>query len=229
MRCTEARPLFALHLDSAVTGAAMHALSDHISSCIECKAEYRNLENTRLLVASLGRKPVPADLSLKIRVAISRERSRSWRSILQSYMVRLENSMNAFMFPATAGILTTIIFFGALTGFFVPAQVGADEALSVIYRPARLEPPQTAMSSVADRDLNLSAPVVIQAYVDARGNVQSYVIISGPDNDEVRSQLNRALLWTTFSPEYVFGQPVAGTAVICFLPTPQVTTSSHVN
>lgn len=218
MRCTEVRPLFALHLDNAVTGAEMHAISDHISSCTECAAEYRKLEHTRLLVTSLGRKPVPADLSLKIRVALSRERSRSWRSILQGYTVRLENAMNAFMFPATAGILTTIIFFGALTGFFVPAQVGADEVIPSIYRPARLEPPQTAMSSVADRDLNLTAPVVIRAYVDARGNVQNYVIISGPDNDDVRSQLNGVLLFTTFSPEYVFGQPVAGTAVICFLP-----------
>ena len=220
MRCTEARPLFALHLDNAVTGVEMHAVSDHISACADCKVEYRKLEHTRLLVASLGRKAVPADLSLKLRVALSRERSRSWRSRLQGYMVRLENGMNAFMFPATAGILTAIIFFGALTGFFVPAQVGADEVVPGIYRPAHLEPPQTAMASVADRDLNLTAPVVIQAYVDAGGRVQNYDIISGPDNDEVRSQLNRALIFTTFTPASAFGQPVAGTAVICF---------SHVN
>lgn len=220
MRCTEARPLFALHLDNAVTGVEMHAVSDHISACTECKVEYRKLEHTRLLVASLGRKAVPSDLSLKLRVALSRERSRSWRSRLQGYMVRLENAMNAFMFPATAGILTAIIFFGALTGFFVPAQVGADEVAPAIYRPIHLEPPQTAMSSVADRDLNLAEPVLVQAYVDAGGHVQNYLIISGPDTDEVRSQLNRVLLFTTFSPEYVFGQPVAGTAVICF---------SHVN
>ena len=131
--------------------------------------------------------------------------------------------MNAFMFPATAGILTAIIFFGALTGFFVPAQVGADDIVPGVpglYSKARLEPPQTAMSSVADRDLNLTAPVVIQAYVDANGRVQNYNIISGPDNDEVRSQLNRVLIFTSFTPAYAFGQPVAGTAVICF---------SHVN
>lgn len=220
MRCTEARPLFALHLDNAVTGVEMHGISDHISTCADCKAEYRKLEYTRQLVASLGHKPVPADLSLKIRVALSRERSRSWGRILESYLVRLENAMNAFMFPATAGILTAIIFFGALTGFFVPAQVDADEIVPSIYSPARLKPPQTAMSSVADTDLNLTAPVVIQAYVDSSGRVQNYDIISGPDTDEIRSQLNRALLFTSFSPASAFGQPTAGTAIICF---------SHVN
>ena len=215
MRCIDARPLFSLHLDNAVTGVEMHAVSDHINSCAECKLEYRKVENTRLLMTSLGRRPVPPDLSLKIRVALSRERSRNWRSMVQGYMVRLENAMNAFMFPATAGIL-----FGALTGFFVPAQVGADEIVPGIFVPARLQPPQSAMSSVADTDLNLTAPVVIQAYVDSSGRVQNYDIISGPDNEEVRSQLNRALLFTSFTPAYSFGQPVAGTAVICF---------SHVN
>ncbi|HEY6252262.1 MAG TPA: zf-HC2 domain-containing protein [Candidatus Angelobacter sp.] len=220
MRCTEARPLFTLHLDNAVTGVEMHAVSDHISSCVECKVEYRKLEQTRLLVTALGRRPVPADLSLKLRLALSRERSRDWRRVVQSYMVRLENSVNTFMFPATAGILTAIIFFGALTGFFVPAQVGAGEIVPGIYSPARLQPPQSAMSSVADTDLNLSAPVVVQAYVDASGRVENYDIISGPDTNEVRSQLNRALLLTSFYPAYAFGQPVAGTAIICF---------SHVN
>lgn len=220
MTCTEARPLFTAYLDKTVTGNEMQLLAGHMSDCPECRSEYLKLENTRRLVASLGRKPVPGDLALKIRLAVSRERSRAWRHVLQSYMVRLEDTVNAFMFPATAGILTTIIFFGALTGFFVPARVAADDFVPALYIPARLQPPQTAMSSVADTDLNLDAPVVIQAFVDAGGRVQNYEIISGPDNDNVRSQLNRALLFASFTPAYAFGQPVQGTAIICF---------SHVN
>ena len=226
MTCAEVRPLFPSFLDKAATGVEMQAVSDHMNACRECQSEYRRLENTRLLVASLGRKPAPPDLALKIRLALSRERSRTWRSIVQGYMVRLEDAVNAFMFPATAGILTTIIFFGALAGFlFVPAvsaspQVGADEMVPGFYPSPRLKPPQTAMSSVADTDLNLDSPVVIQAFVDANGRVQNYEIISGPDTEDVRSQLNRALLFTSFTPAYAFGQPIQGTAIICF---------SHVN
>src|SRR5262244_1220611 len=149
MRCTEARLLFPSYLDNAVTGVDMHAVSDHMNTCAECQVEYRKLENTRLMVASLGRRPAPADLALKIRVALSRERSRNWRNLVQGYMVRLEDTVNAFMFPATAGILTAIIFFGALTGFFVPAQGASEELVPGLYLPARLQPPQTAMSSVA--------------------------------------------------------------------------------
>ena len=57
MKCIEARPLFPLYLDSAVTGVEMHALSAHMSACPECQSEYKEMENTRLLVTSLGRKP----------------------------------------------------------------------------------------------------------------------------------------------------------------------------
>lgn len=216
MRCTEARPLFPLYVDNAVNGNEMHTLADHINGCAECRSEYRRMENTRQLVASLGRKPAPVDLALKIRLALSHERSRSWRSLLQSYLVRLEDTLNAVMFPATAGVLTAVIFFGALAGFFVTPKIGADDVVPGVYMPARWQPPQNAMSAAADADLNLEAPVVIQAYVDANGRVGSYEIIAGPDNEQVRSQLNRALLFTSFSPAYAFGQPVPGTAVICF-------------
>ncbi|HEV2960656.1 MAG TPA: zf-HC2 domain-containing protein [Candidatus Angelobacter sp.] len=220
MRCIEARPLFPLYQDGAVTGVEMHALSDHICQCAGCQSEYRKLENTRLLVSSLGRKIAPPDLALRIRVAVSRERSRSFHSLLQSYAVRLENGINAFMFPATAGIVSAVVFFVALIGFFVPTQAGADAVAPGVYMPARLRPPQSAISSSADMDLNLDSPVVVQAYVDSGGRVQNYEILSGPDTEEMRSQLNRALLFTSFSPAYAFGQPVPGTAVISF---------SHVN
>ncbi|HXB21001.1 MAG TPA: zf-HC2 domain-containing protein [Candidatus Solibacter sp.] len=216
MRCTEARPLFPLYQDGAVTGMEMHALSQHMGKCDGCQSEYRKLENTRLLVASLGRKTAPPDLALKIRVAVSRERSRTFRAILQSYAVRLENAVNAFMFPATAGIVSAVIFFGVLIGFFVPAQAGADSVIPGVYLPARLQPPQSAMSASADADLNLDTPIVVQAYVDSNGRVQNYEIISGPDTVAIRSQLNRALLFTSFSPAYAFGQAVPGTAVISF-------------
>lgn len=215
MRCAEARPLFPAYLDNTVSGAEMQALSEHMNTCPECRSDYRELENTRLLVASLGRKPVPSDLALRIRLALSRERSRTWHSRLQSYMVWLEDVVNAFMFPATTGILTTVIFFGAVTGFFVAKQAGVGDLVPGLSAPARV---QATWPFAAD--LNLEAPVVVQAYVDINGRVQNYDILSGPDNQGVRSQLNRALLFTKFSPAYAFGQPVAGTAIVSF---------SHVN
>ncbi len=220
MRCTEAGPLFPLYLDGAVTGVEMHALAEHMTSCRQCCSEYNKLENSRQLVAALGRTPTPPDLALRIRIAIARERSRSLRSLIGGYALRIEEAINSFMFPATAGIFTAVIFFGVLAGFFVPARAESDDVVPAIYMPARLQPPQSAMAASAEMDLNLETPVVIQAYVNSSGKVLNYQIISGPDNEHIRSQLNRALLFTDFSPAYAFGQPVPGKAVISF---------SHIN
>jgi len=209
MRCTEARPLFPLYLDSAVTGVEMHAISEHMEDCGDCRMEYKKLENTRLLVAQLGLRPVPPDLGLKIKLAISHERSRNWRSMLRAYAVRLENAMNAFTVPATAGLLTAVIFFCTLIGCFRLPQQSADDVV-----PAGLsEMPPSYPGEMNDLALNDWSGTV-QVYVDRSGRVQDYDIISGPDNERVRSALNRKFLFTNFAPAYVFGEPVAGTTFI---------------
>lgn len=218
MRCTEARPLFPLYLDSAVTGVEMHAISEHMKDCGDCRTEYKKLENTRLLVSQLGRRPVPPNLGLKIKLAISHERSRNWRSILRAYAVRLENTMNAFTVPATAGLLTAVIFFGTLIGCFRLPQQSADDVVPAALSnlPARLIINKQAPIDDSGLNDDLTTPLLVQVYVDASGKVQNYSIVSGPDNASVRSELNRKLLFTNFDPAYEFGQPVPSTTVMSF-------------
>ncbi len=216
MRCTEARPLFSSYLDRAVSGTEMHEISGHLDQCAECQQEYVLLENTRSLVSSLGRRQPPSDLALKIRVAISSSRSRNSVGWFQRYALRIENAFRGFMFPATAGVLSAIVFFGVLIVLLVPAQVSAnDDVPSTFYTPPRLQ-----LSEYPENQLNLDSPVVIETYVDASGRVENYRIISGRDDEEVREQLNRALLFTIFAPAQSFGRPVPGKAIMSF---------SHIN
>jgi Putative zinc-finger len=216
MRCTEARPLFSSYLDRAVSGTEMHEVSGHLDHCAECQQEYVLLENTRSLVSSLGRRQPPSDLALKIRVALSNSRSRTSLGWLQRYGLRLENAFRGFMFPATAGVLSAVVFFGVLIVLLVPAQVSAnDDVPSTFYTPPRLQ-----LSEYPETQLNLDSPVVIETYVDASGRVENYRIISGRDDEEVREQLNRALLFTIFAPAQSFGHPVPGKAIMSF---------SHIN
>ena len=215
MRCKEARPLFSLYLDGAISGAEMHQVSSHLHECSACRSEYAMLENTRELVAELRRRQAPPDLALKIRIAIASEQSRKRQRWLSAYVVRLENALNSVMIPATAGILTAIIFFAAVIGFFVPAKVSADDDVpTLLYVPPRLE------MSDADSQLNLESPVVIETYVGVTGRVEAYRIISGQDNQQIRMELNRALLFTIFAPAQSFGRAVPGKAIMSF---------SHVN
>jgi hypothetical protein len=216
MRCAEVRPLFSSYLDRAVSGTEMHEISGHLEQCADCQQQYTLLENTRSLVSSLGRRQPPSDLAFKIRVAVSSTRARNSLGLFQRCVLRLENTFQGFMFPATAGVLSAVIFFGVLIVLLVPAQVSAnDDVPSTFYTPPRLQ-----VSEYPENQLTLDSPVVIETYVDTSGRVENFRIISGRDDEDVRAQLNRALLFTIFVPAQSFGRPVPGKAIMSF---------SHIN
>jgi len=103
MQCPQAKRLFSPYLDGAVTGTEMLALQSHLSDCEACAGEYRALRQTQKLLTSVGRPKAPADLGLRLRLAISREAAAAKRAPFEGLMVRLQNAMQAFMVPATAG------------------------------------------------------------------------------------------------------------------------------
>lgn len=216
MKCGQARRQFSAYLDSAMNGVEMHEISAHLDQCASCRNGYEQLEETRSLVSSLGRKQAPHDLALRIRISLSERNSRNWKHVVGGYVVALQHSFNSFVLPAAAGVVTAAFFFVILIGCFVTPQVSADDVPTMLYTPPRLE-----SSSYLENELNLDSPILIETYVDARGYVQNYRIISGRDDERIREQLNRALCcFTIFAPAQAFGRPVPGKAVISF---------SHIN
>src|SRR3989442_9913618 len=95
----------------------MHAITQHLQFCALCRREYISLQQTQQLLAKVGSRRAPADLALKLRVAVSQEAAHSRRPLLQNFFVRLENALNAFMVPATAGLATAVGFFILFMGF----------------------------------------------------------------------------------------------------------------
>jgi hypothetical protein len=52
--------------------------------------------------------------------------------------------------------------------------------------------------------------------VNDQGEVYDYRIVSGPNDDATRSEVENVLLFSVFEPARFFGQPVRGLAVISF-------------
>lgn len=215
MNCAKAKSLFSSYLDGAVTGAQMHAISDHVQACAACNREYVLLHQTQQLLGKVGRRKAPEDLALKLRVAISREAARARRPWMAGSLVRLENTVNAFMVPAMAGLTTTVLIFGLLMGFVATPLIqasGPDVPLGLTTDP-QLEQSGfgTALDSIHGESL------VIEAIVDANGRVQDYRILSNPkDSQAVLPELKNMLLFTTFRPATSMGRPTAGRAVLSF-------------
>jgi len=216
MTCGKARELFSPYLDGQVNGKQMFELVRHMEECTRCQQQCASLQQTQQLLATLGQRKAPADLALKLRVAISREIATARRPRFQGVLVRLENAVNAFMVPATAGLVCAVLTFGLLLGFFaLPGQLEASrsDVPLLFYTSPQLEQAAfgTAFNYPGDD------PVVIEAFVDANGRVQDYRILSQPeDSQSLLPQVKNMLIFTTFHPALSMGRPTAGRAVISF-------------
>jgi hypothetical protein len=214
MKCTQAKSLFSPYLDGAVTGAQMRDLSQHLESCVDCNQEYVSLRGTQQLLAAVGPRKAPADLALRLRVAISGEVARSRRPYLSGTRVRLENAINAFLVPAMAGLTTAVVIFGVLMGFLaLPLQAGNADVPLMLNTDPQLQ--QAAFGTGLDSIHG--DPLVIEAYVDARGRVQDYRILSSPkDSEALLPEVKNMLIFTTFRPATSMGRPTSGRAVLSF-------------
>jgi Putative zinc-finger len=216
MKCTDIRNLFSPYLDGRVSGTEMGTLTRHLDQCAQCAREYAALRRTQQLLAGVGPKKAPADLSLKLRLAISREAAQTPRRRFEGAMVRLENTLNTFIVPVTAGLVSAILIFGLLLGFFaLPVQLRASstDVPLTLYTGPQLEQSAfgTSLGNMGDD------AVVVEAYVDANGRVEDYKILSQPKEAQaVLPELKNMLIFTTFRPALSMGRPTAGTAVLSF-------------
>jgi hypothetical protein len=215
-KCGDAKELLSPYLDGAVTGTEMQALQRHLDQCAACMREYRSLRQAQKLLMNVGRVQEPADLGLKLRLAISREAAETRRPPFESLRMRVENTMNAFMVPATAGLACALLIFGLVTAILaMPGEVQANnqDVPTVLNTGPEL---QQSVFGTTLSSMNTDS-LVIEAYVDKNGRVQDYKILSDPgESQELLPQVKRMLIFTTFRPAMSMGRPISSRAVLSF-------------
>ncbi|GAC1431408.1 MAG: hypothetical protein NVS1B11_12050 [Terriglobales bacterium] len=214
MKCDQATELFSPYLDGAVTGKQMVMLSQHLQTCAPCRQEYAALRQIQELLGRIGRRKAPDDLSLKLRLAISREVARAQRPYFEEFRLRMENAVSAFMVPVTAGLAAAIMIFGMLTGVLAsPLQAQYPEVPLMLYTAPQLQQSAfgTGLDSIQEDSL------VIEAYVNSNGRVEDYRILSNPDDaKDLPSPVKNMLIFSTFRPATSMGRPTSGRAVLSF-------------
>jgi hypothetical protein len=215
MKCARVSQLLSPYLDGAVTGAEMQAMRQHLDACSNCAREYASLRQTQQFLMSAGRPGIPADLGLKIRLAISREAAQTQRPY-EGLRTRLENALDAFMVPATAGLVCAVLIFGLVAAILaIPGQLQANNQQDV---PLVLNTGPELQQSAFETMGSINADsLVIEAYVDSNGRVQDYRILSDPgDSQALLPQVKRMLIFTTFRPAMSMGHPISSRAVLSF-------------
>lgn len=214
MNCTKATSLLSQHLDGALEIGRSRSIELHLSQCQSCAAALAGLRQTKRALSSVGRKAAPADMALRLKLAISREAAAVRQSPFAMLRFRLENALNAFMVPATAGLLSAVVFFGLLIGFFALPSLNNDVPVAnMLYTP-----PELALSPFGLNQSISSDSVVLEATVDSSGRVQDYRVLASPEEDTamVDQQVKNMLIFTIFRPATQFGRPTSGRVVLSF-------------
>jgi len=218
MNCQDAQRRIPGYFDGAINASDHVRLCEHLRRCGDCREE---LEQYRLLtwhLASLEPVKAPADLAVRIRIN-ALERPSRWSAASRLWtrtVLAFQNIFEPLAVPATGGILTALVVFA----FVVRSMVGGipmgrpvpnDQPLNLV-QPASLEQlapfPETAIMDATDN--GNAGGLVLEATLNAQGEVLYYKILSGPHTTAVQKQIDEILLFSRFRPQLNFGQPTSG-------------------
>jgi hypothetical protein len=221
MNCRQAQRFLPGYLDGAIRSAERARLSEHLDSCKECREELERFRFVGICLAGVQPVAVPADLATRIRVDASRTRT-VWADVGYVWgraKLFFENILEPLAVPATGGIVTALVVFTLLvqnvlvgvTTRFVPG----DLPLNLV-QPAQVESlaPFAVPGLVTGNHNPASGGVMIEATLNASGDVVSYRIVSGPSDAAVRQQIDQVLLFSRFRPRLDFGRPTDGGLVM---------------
>jgi hypothetical protein len=214
--CLSMRSQFSEYLDGAVSGAAMHAIASHLEGCQECTAEFAEWRTMQRVLTGIGSTKPPADLGLRLRVAISQEKARTTRRRLEAWQLYWENSMAPFLVRGAAGLATSMILLGVMA--LMVGTVAAPPPVAATETTADSTTAPQFLYTVGGTDSrnSFSRPVLVEVAISRTGRVYDYRIVSGPTTKEVRDSLDNILLMSRFTPAQFYGVPVPGRAILSF-------------
>lgn len=217
MGCEPVRGLFSGYLDGAISGREMQAVASHLEQCAGCTRDFDAWRGMQQTLAAMGPLKAPADLGLKLRLAVSHEAARREGRALNSLKMRWENLIRPMVLQVSAGFAGAVVLIGTIAlmigAVAAPEAVLAnDEPLGALTQPHFLyDVAQTGPVTTPE-----DAPVVIEARVNEEGRVYDYTIVSGPHDAATQAAIRDELLLEVYAPARVFGEPVRGQVLITF-------------
>jgi hypothetical protein len=218
LSCREARNYFSAYLDGAVSGAVMHSLAAHLESCGGCTAEFAQWRAMQQALSTLGPAKAPADLALRLRVALSQQQNRiSWRDRLS---LAWDNTIAPLALQASAGLASAVILLGTVV-LLLGVVSAPEQAVASDEPTGAATAPHFLYASTGSDMQRIAAPaggspIIVQAFVNTSGNIYDYRIVSGTVTDSVRAQLENKLLFSKFEPATLLGQPTRGRILLSF-------------
>ena len=222
-RCAAIQESFSAYLDGAIGGRQMQEVLRHIegsgdvAGCEDCARELAAWRLSQDALSALGPAKAPGDLALKLRVAISHERSRRSARVLDRMSLAWDNAVRPLLVQVSAGFATSVALVGGIV--LLLGVVAAPQAVLANDEPlGAITSPHYRYSTVAPRAIvtQHDATIVVEASIDSRGRVYDFNIVAGPQDESVRTQVANQLLESVFQPASAFYVPIRGRVVMTF-------------
>ena len=216
-QCAGVQAAFSEYLDGAVSGVEMQEIAQHLGTCSQCARDFEVARTLQQTLATLSPVRPPIDLSQRLRVAISQERTRSWSAVRDRMQMRWENGIRPLVLQAAAGLAGALVLLGGIV--FLLGSIAAPGPVMANDEPlGALTSPHYRYSIVEPRPIRTAhdETIVVEAKVNDQGRVYDYRIVAGPRDPEVDIQVVDQLLASVFEPARVFGGPVRSRVVMTF-------------
>ncbi|HEV2490546.1 MAG TPA: zf-HC2 domain-containing protein [Candidatus Acidoferrales bacterium] len=221
MRCREVGRQLAGYLDGAISVENHVRVRAHLDECDTCRNDLYRFQRLARVLADVRPVEPPINLAARIREEASRIQVRLEIShpFWGRARVFFENILEPLAVPATGGLLTAAFFFLFLAqSLFLGLPIGAvtNDLPTNLIQPARVESlaPFPVPAIVGSDDYSHASVLLVEATLNAEGQVARYQILSGPTSPEVRRQIDQIMIFSRFRPELIFGRPMAGGQVM---------------
>jgi hypothetical protein len=192
-------------------------VSKHLLYCRDCAAYSEQLVGLQKALRNMPSAAAPPQLSLQLRILASRERARrltritGW-SLLRSWrekaVLAMDNLMRPIALPLAGGLLSAIFLFGVLVPTLEARRNILNDVPYVIYQQATVD--SMAPFGFTDNE------VVVELTIDERGFITDYSVPKGKLSKELSNDIGNMILFTSFTPAALSGQPTAGKVLVSF-------------
>lgn len=218
MNCWIAKRRSTNFIDGRLRDRERARIVRHLSECQACSNDFEQMRLVRSTLQGLPVAKAPAQLRTALQVAASRERQAvaegAWsrvRRIWNRWVFRLDDLMRPLTLPATGGLASSIILFGALSFAISTTTRISDYEVPIMYADhwgANLVP------------LQLRSSVVLTLNLDGKGRITDYEVRDGSESfvgDTARLQYNNIAV-PEFPSVLAVAQPISRGISISFTP-----------
>ncbi len=218
MICWSAKHRTADYADGTLRGTERSRLETHLKECASCSLRFEEIRSVRSALAELPEPATPADLRSALQVVASRERQAvvdhrggSWKRVWDQWRFRFNEIMRPLTIPATGGVLSSLVLFGALAFTIEGTSQMVSYEVPVMYAnhvDANLVPVQ------------LRSAVMVTLSLDGNGRITDYSVRDGDASfvgDPSRLQANNISM-PEFPSVLALAQPISGDVSILFRP-----------